>query len=74
MRVLEAIIADRGMPQAIRSDNGPEFIGISGLVMCTASIFRSRQARQARAERARREFSWEVAGRIFANLFDARPR
>lgn len=33
-RVLEAIIAERGLPQAIRSDNGPEFTSRHFLAWC----------------------------------------
>lgn len=33
-RVLEAIIAERGVPQAIRSDNGPEFTSRHFLAWC----------------------------------------
>jgi putative transposase len=33
-RVLEGIIAERGMPQAIRSDNGPEFTSRHFLAWC----------------------------------------
>ncbi|MFZ0641085.1 MAG: DDE-type integrase/transposase/recombinase [Candidatus Acidiferrales bacterium] len=35
-RVLEGIIAERGLPQAIRSDNGPRFGAGAGAVGCRA--------------------------------------
>jgi transposase InsO family protein len=57
--VLEGVIAERGVPQAIRSDNGPEFTSRHFLAWCA-----ERKIGQAGAERARREFSREAAGRM----------
>src|SRR5690348_4740284 len=62
-RVLEAVMAERGAPQAIRSDNGPEFTSRHFVAWCLErKIEGAHRARQAGTKCARGEFSWEAAG------------
>jgi putative transposase len=80
-RILEQIIAERGVPQAIRCDNGPEFTSRHFLAWCVergielVHIQPGKPTQNAYVEsfngRLREEclnVSW------FQNLFDARPK
>jgi putative transposase len=80
-RVLEAILAERGKPQAIRCDNGPELTSRHFPAWCIERQIELVQhsTREAYAERAHRELSRTAARRMFggelvSNLFDARRK
>lgn len=65
-RVLEAIIGERGAPQAIRCDNGPELTSRHFLAWCIERQIEvgAYPAGPADAERASGEFSRQAAGRM----------
>jgi len=81
MRTLEAIAAERGMPQSIRCDNGPELTSRHYLAWCIANqvdplhIPPGRPTQNGRLEslngRVRDEF---LNVNLFRSLFDARGR
>lgn len=62
LRVLEAIIAERGKPRRIRSDNGPQFTSrVLGLGGKKRSGARAYPPGQADRERLHRELQWALA-------------
>lgn len=62
VRVLEAIIAERGKPQRIRSDNGPEFTSrVLDLGSKKRSGARAYPPGQADRERLHQELQWALA-------------
>ena len=65
-RVLERIVAERGTPGAIRSDNGPEFTSRYFVAWCVERKIELVHIEPGKpgAECARGEFSWEAAGRV----------
>ena len=65
-RVLDAIVAQRGRPVAIRCDNGPEMTSrhFSGLVYRAADRHRAFPARQADTEHACGELQRSAARRV----------
>jgi hypothetical protein len=65
-RVLEQIVAERGVPVAIRCDNGPELTSRHFLAWCLGAEDRAgaHRAGAADAERTCGEFSREAAGRV----------
>jgi putative transposase len=80
-RVLEAIIAERGTPQAIRSDNGPEFTSRHFLAWClerkieTVHIEPGKPAQNAHVESFHGKLRDECLNASwFVNLFEARRK
>jgi hypothetical protein len=65
-RVLEAIIAERGVSQVIRCDNGPELTSrhFSGLVCRAENRVGTHPVGATHAKRARGKFSRQTAGRM----------
>ena len=80
-RVLEAIIAERGAPQAIRSDNGPEFTSRHFLAWCMergielVHIEPGKPVQNAHVESFHGKLRDECLNASwFANLFEARRK
>lgn len=80
-RVLEAIIAERGVPQAIRSDNGPEFTSRHFLAWSlerkieVVHIEPGKPAQNAHVESFHGKLRDECLNASwFANLFEARRK
>jgi putative transposase len=80
-RVLEAIIAARGIPQAIRSDNGPEFTSRHFLAWClerkieAVHIEPGKPVQNAHVESFHGKLRDECLNASwFANLFEARRK
>jgi putative transposase len=80
-RVLEGIIAQRGVPQALRSDNGPEFTSRHFLAWCLerkielVRIEPGKPVQNAHVESFHRKFRDECLNASwFANLFEARRK
>jgi putative transposase len=80
-RVLEAVIAERGVPQAIRSDNGPEFTSRHFVAWCgergieVVHIEPGRPVQNAHVESFHGKLRDECLNASwFANLFDARRK
>ncbi|MDE3170846.1 MAG: transposase family protein [Acidobacteriota bacterium] len=80
-RVLEAIIAERGTPQAIRSDNGPEFTSRHFLAWClerkieAVHIEPGKPVQNAHVESLHGKLRDECLNPSwFANLFEARRK
>lgn len=80
-RVLEAIIAERGVPQAIRSDNGPEFTSRHFLAWCLERkiellhIEPGKPMQNAHVESFHGKLRDEcLSASWFQNLFDARRK
>ncbi len=80
-RVLEGIIAERGMPQAIRSDNGPEFTSRHFLAWClerkieVVHIEPGKPVQNAHVESFHGKLRDECLNASwFANLFEARRK
>lgn len=80
-RVLEAIIAERGAPQAIRSDNGPEFTSRHFLAWCgerkieVVHIEPGKPVQNAHVESFHGKLRDECLNASwFANLFEARRK
>ena len=80
-RVLEAIMAERGLPQAIRSDNGPEFTSRHFLVWCLerkiemVHIEPGKPVQNAHVESFHGKLRDECLNASwFQNLFDARRK
>ena len=80
-RVLEAIITERGTPQAIRSDNGPEFTSRHFLAWClerkieTVHIEPGKPVQNAHVESFHGKLRDECLNASwFANLFEARRK
>ena len=64
-RVLDAIVAERGQPLAIRCDNGPELTSRHFLAWCGAKDrVGAHPAGEANAECAGGKLSWTAAGRV----------
>jgi transposase InsO family protein len=74
-RVLEAIVAKRGLPQSIRCDNGPELTSRHFLAWCMERQVElvAHSARKADAERAHREFPRAAAGRMLGSKLVSEP-
>ena len=80
-RVLEGMIAERGMPQAIRSDNGPEFTSRHFLAWCLerkielVHIEPGKPVQNAHVESFHGKLRDECLNASwFANLFEARRK
>lgn len=80
-RVLEGVIAERGTPQAIRSDNGPEFTSRHFLAWClerkieVVHIEPGKPVQNAHVESFHGKLRDECLNASwFANLFDARRK
>jgi len=80
-RMLEGIIAERGAPQAIRSDNGPEFTSRHFLAWCTerkievVHIEPGKPVQNAHVESFHGKLRDECLNASwFANLFEARRK
>ena len=80
-RVLEGIIAERGAPQALRSDNGPEFTSRHFLAWCLergielVHIEPGKPVENAHVESFHRKLRDECLNASwFQNLFDARSK
>jgi hypothetical protein len=63
-RVLDAIVAERGQPQAIRCDNGPELTSRHFLAWCVERQIELIHIQKADAESASRKLSRPLAGRV----------
>ncbi len=73
-RVLDAIVSERGQPQAIlRQRAGTDQPAFSGVVRGTADRASTYSAGKADAERAGREFSRTAAGRVFVGELVSEP-
>ena len=65
IEVLSQLVSERGAPRYLRSDNGPEFVSSrSALDRRTGDRNRADRARQAVAERHRRELQRQVPRRV----------
>jgi putative transposase len=78
-RVLDAIVAERGQPQAIRCDNGPELTSRHFLAWCVERQIELIHIQKADAESASRKLSRRLREEClalswFQNLFDARRK
>ena len=79
-RVLEAIVAERGQPEAIRCDNGPELTSRHFLAWCVerqielVHIQPGKPTQNGRIESFNGRLRDECLNRWFQNLFDARRK